>query len=117
MKNSKRRTYEKSDLVSMITNDLKEMNLSPRIIDVVVDSYLECKKQALSDGGFVREPGISTAEILIRRVSKRFSEKRYTVKIKESIDGELQNSIMSKLDNDGDFQDIMDFNPSIDIND
>lgn len=116
MRTAKRRTYKQSDIINMVTNDLEYLNMSPRIAKLVIESYIACKRQALLEGGYVQEPGISTAELLIRRVSERFSKKRYTVKVKESIDNDFQKIIMDKLDNDEDFQDIMDFNPSKDIN-
>lgn len=109
MKLDRRRTYEKKDISCMVVDDLREMNISPRIVDLVIDSYLACKKKAISEGGYVFEEGLGTEGLLTRGVSERFSEDRFTVKIKNSISYDFQKELMEKFKTDVDFREVMNF--------
>lgn len=111
MKNITRETLTQDAMVKLVKSDLREFNISERIIESVIRSYLGVKKEALAEGKYVKEDGITTTGLKIRGVSERFSDKRYTVKVHESINVDFREFIINKLNSDEEFREIMGFDP------
>lgn len=112
MKEIKRETIGLDVLTRRVKEELSQFNVSEIVIENILKSYFNVKRQAILSGEKVKEDGVATQEATTRKVSKNFTEKNYTVKITGTMDFSLRDQIMNKLENDDNFQYIMDFNPN-----
>lgn len=109
MVTSSRDTYDTKSMIQLMKDKLKGIGVSDSVLELIINSYIETKRSVLLDGNIINEKGLEVVGLQVRKVPKRFSEQRFTIKLDSNIDSELRSEAINKINNDENFKEILGF--------